>query len=147
MKFWKLCLACGLATMMVCGWIARLHAESSAKIPGTGSGSSSQENVIEGTLEKYDPVLNKLTLKGIDEDRMTLDAVASLKAKDGTRRIPMGMIKKGQKIRVEYTEKGKKKIAKDVEVVKGEGETEAAKKEKGLKDDKETATPKIPGAD
>jgi hypothetical protein len=47
-----------------------------------------------------------------------------------------------------YTEKGKKKIAKDVEVVKDEAESE--KKEKGDKSDKgdkESATPKIPGAD
>ena len=148
MKSWKLCLAYGLATIVACGWIARSQAEETPKIPGAGSGPSSHESVIEGTLEKYDPVLNKLTIKGIDEDKMTLDAVASLKAKDGSRRIPMATVKQGQKIRVMYTEKGKKKIAKDVEVVKDEAESE--KKEKGDKSDKgdkESATPKIPGAD
>ena len=147
MKFWKLYLAYGLAMVMVCGWIARLHAEEAPKIPGSGSGPSSHESVIEGTLDKYDPVLNKLTIKGIDEDRMTLDAVPSLKAKDGSRRIPMATVKQGQKIRVVYAEKGKKKLAKDVEVVKDEEEREPAKKEKGDKGDKDSATPRIPGAD
>lgn len=147
MKLWKQFVAIGLATAVACVFSTEVIAEEAPKIPGAGSGSSSHENFVEGTLDKYDSVLNKLTIKGIDEDRMTLDAVPSLKAKDGSRRVPMATVKQGQKIRVSYIEKGKKKVAKDVEVVKDAEEHETAKKEKGDKGEKESATPKIPGAD
>src|ERR1041385_4325552 len=117
MKSWKNYLAWSLVVAVVSFGAARVNAEEVPKIPGAGSGSSTHESVIEGTLEKYDSVLNKLSIKGIGDDKMTLDAVPSLKAKDGTRRVPMATVKQGQKIRVVYSEKGKKKVAKDVEVV------------------------------
>jgi hypothetical protein len=144
MRFRKLCLMGCVAGAVLCVRSVGLDAAESPKIPGAGGSTSQNESMIEGTLEKYDPVLNKLTIKGIDEERMTLDAVQSLKAKDGTRRVPMATIKQGQKIRVNYAEKGKKKIAKDVEIVRNEEEPTASKKEKSEKS--ETAAPKIPGA-
>lgn len=117
-----------------------------ARIPGAGGGSSNQEKIIEGTLEKYDLTLNKITIRGIGEDRMTMDAVRSLKAKDGTKRVPMATVKPGQKIRVYYVEKGDKKLAKDVEVVHKSPDEESTSP--GPKKDKESSEelPKIPGA-
>ncbi len=145
MKLGKLFWAACTIGAVLCVRTIGLNGEETPKIPGAGSGSSQRESIIEGTLDKYDPVLNKLSIKGIDEDRMTLDAVPSLKAKDGTRRVPMATVKQGQKIRVIYTEKNKKKIAKDVEIVKSEEESTAPKKEKGEKSS-EPDTPRIPGA-
>ncbi len=150
MKSWSTGSAIVLTVAVLCAGSAPLMAQETPKIPGAGSGGmSAHESVIEGTLDKYDSVLNKLTIKGIDEDRMTLDAVPSLKAKEGTHRIPMAIVKQGQKIRVIYTEKGKKKIAKDVEIVKDEelpeNGTKKAKPERPEKGD--AGTPRIPGAD
>lgn len=136
------CIWIGLLVLALAGGVGSLQAEP--KIPGAGSGSSASENVIEGTLDKYDSTLNKLTIKGIDEDRMTLDAVPSLKAKDGTKRVPMATVKQGQKIRVIYVEKSKKKLAKDVEIVRDEESEEPTPKKEKEKDDK--GDPKIPGA-
>lgn len=108
----------------------------SARIAGAGGKSSFAESIVEGSLEKYDSVLNKLIVRGIDDDKMTLDAVRSLKAKDRDKRIPMGMVKQGQKIRVFYIEKGDKKIAKDVEVVHDAPEVNKSSTEMpGAKDD------------
>ena len=143
MRLWKLCLVDCLAGAVLCVRSVGLNAAEAPKIPGAG-GSAQHESAIEGTLEKYDPVLNKLTIKGTDEEQTVLDAVQSLKAKDGSRRVPMATVKQGQKIRVIYAEKNKKKIAKDVEIVKNEEEAAPSKKEKGGKS--ETTTPKIPGA-
>jgi hypothetical protein len=128
-------------------WPSTARAEDTPKIPGAGPGGSSggHESVIEGTLDKYDSTLNKLTIKGIDEDKMTLDAVPSLKAKDGTKRLPMATVKLGQKIRVFYAEKNKKKIAKDVEIVRDEEEQSSGKKEKE-KEKSGKDEPVIPGA-
>jgi len=151
MKSWNNSFLCVLVVAIVGSGSVIALAEESPKIPGAGSGSGSSmhESIIEGTLDKYDPVHNKITIKGIDEDRMTLDAIASLKAKEGTRRMPMAMVKQGQKIRVIYTEKGKRKIAKDVEVVKDEEVTEtSSKQDKSDKPGKsDSETPSIPGAD
>jgi hypothetical protein len=132
---------------VVVAGITAVRAESTPKIPGAGpGGSSASESVIEGTLDKYDSTLNKLTIKGIESDKMTLDAIPSLKAKDGTRRIPMAMIKQGQKIRVIYAEKNKKKIAKDVELVRDDDEepTQTPKKDKEKEEKGEAKIPGVP---
>jgi hypothetical protein len=139
MKTYVTYLAVGSLLAFV--WLPIGRAEEGARIPGAGSGPGIHESIIEGTLDKYDSTLNKLTIKGIDEDKMTLDAVPSLKAKDGNRRVPMATVKTGQKIRVTYSEKNKKRIAKDVELVKEESDETGSKKEKPGKDE-----PRIPGA-
>ena len=117
MKIVKVSAAIAGVFAVVCAVAATLQAGDAPRIPGAGTGSSTVESIIEGSLEKYDSVLNTLTIRGIDDDKMTLEAVRALKAKDGTRRIPMGMVKQGQKIRVFYVDKGGKKTARDVELV------------------------------
>jgi len=104
MKSWKNYLAWSLVVAVVSIGAARADAEEVPKIPGAGGGSSTHDSVIEGTLDKYDSVLNKLSIKGIGDDKMTLDAVPSLKAKGRHPSRPDGYVKQGRNTRGVFRE-------------------------------------------